>query len=63
MPAGGGIRVGAVELLDVAARRLGERAGLSEALLGMVAALAADAPEITSAVTALAHGQASVGAG
>jgi len=63
VPAGGGIRVGAVELLDVAARRLGERAGLSEALLGMVAALAADAPEITSAVTALAHGQASVGAG
>jgi cation:H+ antiporter len=36
---------------------------MSEALLGMVAALAADAPEITSAVTALAHGQAAVGAG
>ena len=31
--------------------------------LGVLAALAADAPEITSAVTALAHGQASVGAG
>src|SRR5712691_4218467 len=43
--------------------RLGERAGLSEALLGMVAALAADAPEITAAVAALAHRQASVGAG
>jgi cation:H+ antiporter len=43
--------------------RLGERAGFSEALLGLVAALAADAPEITSAATALAHGQASVGAG
>jgi cation:H+ antiporter len=43
--------------------RLGERAGFSEAWLGLVAALAADAPEITSAVTALAHGQASVGAG
>jgi cation:H+ antiporter len=43
--------------------RLGERAGLSEAWLGLVAALAADAPEITSAVTALARGQASVGAG
>lgn len=43
--------------------RLGERAGFAEAWLGLVAALAADAPEITSAVTALARGQASVGAG
>jgi cation:H+ antiporter len=43
--------------------RLGERAGFSEAWLGLVAALAADAPEISSAVTALARGQASVGAG
>lgn len=43
--------------------RLGERAGLSEGLLGLVAALAADAPEITSAVTALSHGQQTVGAG
>ena len=43
--------------------RLGERAGFSEAWLGLVAALAADAPEITAAVTALARGQASVGAG
>ena len=43
--------------------RLGERAGLSEAWLGLVAALAADAPEITSAVTALARGQAGGGRG
>ena len=43
--------------------RVGERLGLSEALLGMVAALAADAPEITSAVSALAGGQQRVGAG
>jgi len=43
--------------------RLGERAGFSEAWLGLVAALAADAPEITSAVVALARGQPSVGAG
>ncbi len=43
--------------------RLGERAGFSEAWLGLVAALAADAPEITSAVTALSRGQAAVGAG
>ncbi len=43
--------------------RVGERLGLSEALLGLVAALAADAPEITASVTALAHHQRAVGAG
>ena len=43
--------------------RVGERLGLSEALLGILAALAADAPEITAAVTALLHHQATVGAG
>ncbi|MBO0805233.1 MAG: hypothetical protein J2P25_19415, partial [Nocardiopsaceae bacterium] len=43
--------------------RLGARAGFSGALLGLVAALAADMPEITSAITALARGQSSVGAG
>ena len=43
--------------------RIGERIGLSEALLGLLAALAADTPEITSAVTALAHNQRDVGAG
>ena len=43
--------------------RVGERVGLSEALLGLLAALAADAPEITASVTALVHHQATVGAG
>jgi cation:H+ antiporter len=43
--------------------RVGARLGLSEALLGVLAALAADAPEITSAVTALAGHQAKIGAG
>jgi cation:H+ antiporter len=43
--------------------RVGERLGLSEALLGMVAALAADAPEVTASITALVHHQATVGAG
>ena len=43
--------------------RVGERFGLSEALLGMVAALAADAPEITASITALAHNERAVGAG
>ena len=43
--------------------RVGERLGFSEALLGMVAALAADAPEITSAAAALLNHQQRVGAG
>ncbi|MGP8001111.1 MAG: sodium:calcium antiporter [Streptosporangiaceae bacterium] len=50
-------------LLVTRLERIGERLGLSEALLGMLAALAADAPEITSAVSALAAHQQKVGAG
>ena len=61
--AGVGVSLAASWLLVSRLERLGERAGFSEAWLGLVAALAADAPEITSAVTALARGQASVGAG
>lgn len=37
--------------------------GFREALLGMLAALAADSPEITSSVTALIGGHARIGAG
>lgn len=43
--------------------RIGARFGLSEALLGMVTAVAADAPEITAAVTALVRHDHAVGAG
>ncbi len=43
--------------------RVGERLGLSEALLGLLAALAADAPEITSSVAAIAGGHGTVGIG
>ena len=50
-------------LLVARLERVGERLGLSEALLGMLAALAADAPEITAAVTAVAHHEQRVGAG
>jgi cation:H+ antiporter len=50
-------------LLVARLERVGERLGLSEALLGMVAALAADAPEVTAAVTAIAHHEQRVGAG
>ena len=61
--AGAAVSLAASWLLVSRLERLGERAGFSEAWLGLIAALAADAPEITSAVTALARGQASVGAG
>lgn len=43
--------------------RVGARLGLSEALLGMLAAFAADAPEITAAVTALIRHDPHIGAG
>jgi len=61
--AGIAVSLGTSYLLVTRLERLGERLGLSEALLGVVAALAADAPEITSAVTALATHQQKVGAG
>jgi cation:H+ antiporter len=50
-------------LLVTRLERIGGRLGASEAMLGLLAALAADAPEITSAVSALAHHQQSVGVG
>jgi cation:H+ antiporter len=50
-------------LLVARLERVGARLGLSEALLGLLAALAADAPEITAAVTALVRHDPRVGAG
>src|SRR5215471_3834211 len=61
--AGAAVSLGASYLLVTRLERIGERIGLSEALLGVVAALAGDAPEITSAVTALVMHQNKVGAG
>jgi len=43
--------------------RMGGRLGVTEAMLGLLAALAADAPEITAAVSALVGHQQEVGAG
>jgi cation:H+ antiporter len=57
------LSLGASAVLVVRLERVGARLGLSEALLGLVAALAADTPEVTSAVTALAHGQHDIGTG
>ncbi|HTW20099.1 MAG TPA: hypothetical protein VME70_07815 [Mycobacteriales bacterium] len=57
------VSLGTSWLLVSRLERIGERLDFSEALLGMVAALAADAPEITASITALAHRQNAVGAG
>lgn len=55
--------LGASALLITRLERLSARLGLPEALLGLIVALAADAPEVTSAVSALASGQRNVGTG
>ncbi len=57
------VSIGASWVLVARLERVGARLGLSEALLGMLAALAADAPEITAAVTALVRHDRRIGAG
>jgi cation:H+ antiporter len=57
------ISLTASTLLVTRLERVGERFGVSEALLGLMAALAADGPEITSAITAIAHGNGTIGIG
>jgi cation:H+ antiporter len=57
------VSLGASWALVATLERVGARLGLSEALLGMLAALAADAPEITAAVTALARHDTHIGTG
>ena len=53
----------ASQVMVSAIEALADRHGLSEAILGMLAALAADAPEITTAATALVRHQPTLGAG
>jgi len=60
---GAGVSLATSWLLVTRLERVGGRLGFSEAVLGMVAALAADAPEVTASVTALSHHQQTVGAG
>jgi cation:H+ antiporter len=50
-------------LLVTRLERIGERLSLSEALLGLLAALAADAPEATSSISALSQHQRAIGSG
>ena len=61
--AGAGVSIGTSWLLVSRLERIGARLGLTEGLLGLLAALAADAPELTAAVTALAGHQSRIGAG
>ena len=61
--AGAAVSLSASYVLVTRLERIGERLGLSEGLLGVLAALAGDAPEITAAVTALSMHQNKVGAG
>ncbi len=53
----------ASHVLIIRLERIGARLALTEAALGVVAALAADMPEISTAVTALLQGQNDVGIG
>lgn len=53
----------ASELLTRGLTRLGVKVGLTEAVIGLLAALGADAPELASAVTALGSGARDVGVG
>ncbi len=61
--AGAAVSLATSWLLVSRLERVGARLGLSEALLGLVAALAADAPEVTAAITAMAGHQQRLGAG
>ena len=60
---GAGVSLATSWLLVSRLERVGERLAFSEANLGIVAALAADTPEITASVAALAHHQQTIGAG
>ena len=57
------VSLGTSALLVSRLERVGERLALSEAMLGMTAALAANAPEMTSATTALVRGERAIGVG
>jgi len=57
------VALAASSVLIVRLERIGARLSLAEAALGVVAALAADLPEISTAVAALAQGQNEVGIG
>ena len=57
------VTLGSSVVLVTRIERVGARLGFTEALLGLTTALAANAPEITSAITALIRGQRDIGIG
>ncbi|HEY2767131.1 MAG TPA: hypothetical protein VGI76_02670 [Solirubrobacteraceae bacterium] len=57
------VTLGAARMFAQRLDRLGEAFGLPEALVGLLTALAADGPEISSALIALAKGEHAVGVG
>jgi cation:H+ antiporter len=60
---GAGVSLAASWILVSRIEHMGGRLGITDAMLGLLAALAADAPEITSAISALAGHQKEIGAG
>jgi cation:H+ antiporter len=60
---GSAVSLGTSWLLVSRIERIGARLSASEAMLGLIAALAANTPEISSAFSALAHHQQAIGAG
>lgn len=60
---GAGLSLFASSILVRRLERFAARLGLSEAILGLISALAANSPEITSSIAALAQGQRNVGVG
>jgi cation:H+ antiporter len=61
--AGAAVSLGSSWIVVSRIERLGSRLGASEAILGLVSALAANVPEITSSVSALLQHRGAVGAG
>jgi cation:H+ antiporter len=57
------VTLGASELMARGLTRLGTKLGFSEGLLGLLAALGADSPELSSAVIAILAGAGDVGVG
>jgi cation:H+ antiporter len=57
------VSLGASVILVIRLERVAARLGFREATLGLIAALAADGPEITTAITGLLRGQREVGIG
>jgi cation:H+ antiporter len=61
--AGAAVSLATSAVLVSRLERVAERFAFTEALLGMVAALAADAPEISAAISAVSHHQRDIGIG